>query len=549
MVYRMNKQKLILVCVGALPLVLCALAGCDQPSVAPVSGSPGLSLQFSSTQQTPPPEALVTIVERVRRISGPSSPSGEALRKSLAGFTPNEARIAVLDATRWENEEALFTALSSDTDTLYNYSSVSLGGDLWDNLVALFRGYTGTTYRFGGEYSLPVLFGAGRGVIKVNPGLNMFFASLREGRRTVYLFFSIQMIDPEAENTLIFSPFDILQRLLAHVGMWDPVTGWHDLDGGTNGEVLALEFAAGRLVAGGLFSEAGSVPASNVAAFDTSARRWLPLGSGLSGPVAALTVHQGSLYAISNSRPGVTPQTSGLFRWDGPTWTQIGPPFAGHGNALTSDGTRLYLGGNFAAAGGVTLNNIAAWADTSVAFSSLQGGTNGPVHAIAIGGAGAPLAIVGGSFTALGSVPPQTAANLGIWDTRRWSTVGTGSGGVTGAASSVRALLSLATELYVGGFFSLADGTVANNVVMYNGNTWVPLGGGIDGVVRALASDGLYVYAGGLFRTAEGFEVNNIAVWYGFGWYELGSGLDGPVNAIRTAGSRVFVGGSFLYTK
>jgi hypothetical protein len=110
-------------------------------------------------------------------------------------------------------------------------------------------------------------------------------------------------------------------------------------------------------------------------------------------------------------------------------------------------------------------------------------------------------------------------------------------------------LLSLATELYVGGFFSLADGTVANNVVMYNGNTWVPLGGGIDGVVRALASDGLYVYAGGLFRTAEGFEVNNIAVWYGFGWYELGSGLDGPVNAIRTAGSQVFVGGSFLYTK
>jgi len=374
----------------------------------------------------------------------------------------------------------------------------------------------------------------------------------------VYLYFSIQMIDAEGENTLFFSPFEIIQLLLSNVGVWSPTTGWRALDGGINGEVQALELLNGNLIAGGFFSVAGSVPANNVAEFDTAARRWRPMGAGLNGPVSALALHQGVLYALSNSRPTVTPRTSRLYRWDGASWIQIGAAMDGYAYALSSDGTRLFVGGQFATAGGVTMNNIAVWDDTIAVLSPLLGGgTNGAVYAIASGGAGAPLTYVGGTFTSVGTAPSIQVENIAQWDTRTWSTIGT-TGGVTGTVSGVRALLlsgPFNTELYVGGIFTQADIIPVNNVAMYNGNTWIPLGGGLDGPVRALAADTVTVpgsatvYAGGLFRTAEGFEVNNIAVWYGFGWYELGSGVDGPVNAIRTSGSLVYVGGSFRYTE
>ncbi len=528
---------------------LVALFGCEQQPAALDVQSSSISVQFDKSQQAPVPRQLAAVIERVRLLSGSPASTPAVLAKSSETFIPNEARIAVLDATRWANEEELLTALSNDSDTLYNYSSVTLGGDLWDNMVALFRGYTGETYRFGGEYYLPVLLGAGRGVISANPGLNMFFASLREGKRTVYLFFAIQMISAEGENRLTFSAYDVIQRLLSNVGMWDPATGWHALGGGTNGEVLALEFVGGNLVVGGSFTAAGSVAASNVAVFDTVNKRWQALGAGLPGPVCALTLHGGALYALSNSRPAVTTRSSGLFIWNGAAWAQVGQTFNDYARTLLSTGTDLYVGGDFTQAGAVTLNHLAVWADTSVTFSPVSGGTNGPVFALASGVAGAPLVYVGGAFTSVGVAPPLPVSNIALVDIRSWATVGTTTGITGGLGSGVRSLLSTGTELYAGGFFLQADAVPVTNVALYNGNTWVPLGGGINGPVRALASDGLYVYAGGLFRTAEGFEVNNIAVWYGFGWYELGSGLDGPVNAIQTSGPLVFVGGNFAYTK
>jgi len=545
----MGHGNLIRVLACAASVVTVLAGGCEWHASGPDAGPPRVSVTFGTGREAPTPEALTRLVDRVRSFSSSEGSASPPLGKTPGSFVPDEARIVVLDATRWKTEELLMTAMAQESDTVYDFSSLALTGDLWDNLVSLFKGYTGTTYRYAGEYYLPVFFGAGRGVISVNPGLNMFFAALREGRRTVYLYYAVELIPAEGETTLLLSPLNIVQRLLSHVGMWEPTTGWHALAGGTNGEVMALKMVGGTLIAGGSFTVAGSTSANYIAAYDTAGGRWIPLGAGLGGPVAAVEVHMSTLYALSNSKPSVTGQTSALFRWSGGTWIQDGPTFSGTGHSLTTDGTRLYIGGNFSQAGGVTLSNVAVWIDTSITFSPLAGGTNGPVYGIATGIAGAPLAFMGGAFTRAGSLPAVPVSNLARWDTRAWTPIGTGSGGVSGTASVIRCVLYSGTGLYVGGFFSLAETTPVNNVALYNGNLWVPLGLGMSGPVRALASDGVNIYAGGFFQSADGFEVNNIAVWNTSGWMPLDGGVDGQVSAIATAGTTVFAGGSFRYTK
>ena len=545
----MSIRLLLRTFASAAVAALLLASGCDQHAMDPGQGSPSVTVAFATEQATPTPEAIARLVDKVRALSGAEPTADPRLGKSLAAFVPDEARIVVLDATQWKSEEQLMTALAKEPDTLYNFSSLSITGDLWDNLVSLLKGYNGSSYRYAGEYYVPVFFGAGRGIISVNPGLNMFFAALREGRRTVYLYYSVVVIPAEGETTLLLSPLDIVQRLLSNVGMWERTTGWHAMAGGTNGEVTALKMVGGTLIVGGSFTVAGSTSANSIAVYDTSSRRWSALGAGLSNPVAALEIHMNTLYALTNSRLNITAPTSTLYRWSGATWVQVGPTISGRGNALATDGTRLYIGGSFSQAGGVTLDNVAVWTDTSTTFSALSGGTNGAVYGIAIGGAGAPLAFMGGSFSRAGAVPSIAVSNLARWDTRNWTPVGTGSGGVSGTASAIRSVLFAGGGLYVGGTFSSAELTPVSNVALYSGNLWLPLGLGIGGPVRALATDGVNIYAGGLFQVADGVGANNIAFWNGAGWLPLGGGVDGQVNAIATAGATVFAGGSFRYTK
>src|SRR3990172_7017874 len=48
--------------------------------------------------------------------------------------------------------------------------------------------------------------------------------------------------------------------------------------------------------------------------------------------------------------------------------------------------------------------------------------------------------------------------------------------------------------LYIGGFFSRVNYTDANNIAMWNGNAWLPLGQGVNNIVEAL-----YIHNGELY--------------------------------------------------
>ena len=106
-------------------------------------------------------------------------------------------------------------------------------------------------------------------------------------------------------------------------------------------------------------------------------------------------------------------------------------------------------------------------------------------------------------------------------------------------------------NLYVGGSFTTAGGVTANRIAKWDGTSWSALGSGVnDGDVSALAvdDDSGNLYVGGSFTTADGdVTVNHIAKWDGTSWSALSSGVNGgDVYALAFDSSgNLYVGGSF----
>jgi trimeric autotransporter adhesin len=191
----------------------------------------------------------------------------------------------------------------------------------------------------------------------------------------------------------------------------------------------------------------------------------------------------------------------------------------------------VYVGGSFSNAGGVAVNNIAAWDGGS--WSALGTGLNGTVNAIELSGSNV---IVAGDFTTAGG---SAANRIALWNGSAWSSLGTGLSG------TVRALAVSGSNVYAGGFFTTAGGNAANNIALWNGTAWSALGTGVNSNVNAITSGPGGIYVGGNFTTAGGTSANRIALWNGSVWSALGSGLNNTVNTLAVSGSNVYVGGDF----
>ncbi len=152
--------------------------------------------------------------------------------------------------------------------------------------------------------------------------------------------------------------------------------------------------------------------------------------------------------------------------------------------------------------------------------------------------------VVGGQFTIAGTT---RANNLAAWDGSRWHSFGLG---LVSNQASVRSLAVYNGQLVVGGRFDTADAVVVNNLARWNGTTFESIGGGVGGgsstVVNAIVvhpgTNNLFV--GGQFTTAGAGPALNVARWNGSSWFALGSGV-GEVNALRIYGNLVVAGGNF----
>jgi hypothetical protein len=212
------------------------------------------------------------------------------------------------------------------------------------------------------------------------------------------------------------------------------------------------------LYVGGYFNTAGGVPASKVAKWDGSS--WSALGSGMTpgGGVEALAVHDDgsgpALYAGGGFSSAGGVAASNIAKWNGSSWSPVGNGRGGAVLALAvfddGGGPELYAGGYFTILGGVTAQPIARWDGSS--WSPLGMGVNDAVVALAAhdDGGGSSL-YVAGIFTLAGGMAVNRIAK---WDGASWLPLGSG---LSGTAFDLEAHDDgSGAALYAGGSFDSA---------------------------------------------------------------------------------------------
>ncbi len=293
------------------------------------------------------------------------------------------------------------------------------------------------------------------------------------------------------------------------IGGWIPGIGTQ----GTNGTIYALAVhTSGDVIAGGSFTTAGGIPASNIARYNPTTGVWSPIGAGIIGNVRAIVA--------------------------------------------LPDGD-LVVGGNFGTAGSTAVNNIARCNPTTGAWSALGAGLTGgasPIVYTMLALSNGDV-IVGGVFSLAGAVAANNIARLNP-ATGSWSALGSGVTGAAPPAQTTAAALALSQtgEVYVGGIFTTAGGLAANNIARYSPatNSWSALGPGVSNIVTALTViPGGDLFAGGNFNSAGGGPALRIARYNPASntWSPLGSGLNGTVwSMVTLPGGDFIAGGQFSFS-
>lgn len=366
---------------------------------------------------------------------------------------------------------------------------------------------------------------------------------------------------------------------------WDG-TDWHNLNTGVNGIVRALYHSGTRLYVGGDFESAGSeLSADNFAAWNGSNWETLVLGASGGNGVFDITEWNNEIYAVGefNFIGGIS--AAGIAKWDGTSWTPLGAglsgPYSQNPSSIVATAGKLYVCGGFQSAGGTpTPSRCASWDGTSweaidlgpgVFATDLTVANGDPVAAcyrdesLGLGNYRA-LRFDGSTWHRLTDGDDLTSSKviaigdtiysggLGVlskWDGEKWAQFGNGLGFYdlrTDGFSKTRvnAIAISENNVFIGGFFVIANGQTCWNIARWDGSTWHPLGQGLNGTVHALAVHGDEVFAGGQFTEAGGLDSNFIARWDGHQWHPLGSGTDNIVRALAIDESgHLFAGGNF----
>lgn len=332
---------------------------------------------------------------------------------------------------------------------------------------------------------------------------------------------------------------------------------WTPVDGGTNGPVKVLLNASPPFLwLGGSFTQAGGLPAQNVAGY---AGGYVPFGNGITGTVTcgvvlggelflggsglggnsdlahwdgnqwtystvfegklpqitALHVHQGTLYAAGVSY-GFVGADYFVQALTGGTWHQVGDKFNNTVKTLGSFGTKLVAGGDFTSSIGLVIVETAHVAVLEDAgWLQLGDGLDGYVNVLAEGADGA--------LCAGGAMYQNGTARFGLALLDQGSTTWAHmlpdlAEYITPSAEpvEVRALVAMNPGFLVGGAFHYHQGSAeGQGLAAFTGvpNGLVPMAL-FNGPVNAIALDFGLVDAFGMYAAGDFTQQETDAVPY-----------------------------------
>lgn len=234
----------------------------------------------------------------------------------------------------------------------------------------------------------------------------------------------------------------------------------------------------------------------------------------------------------------------------GGTWTALG---TGANDiiidAAVDSAGRVFVVGQFTSIGGVSANRVAYFDPADGLWHAMGTGLSDKGFAVTIGPDG--LVYVGGLFVTAGGV---TCNLIAKWDPvgAAWSALGTGFGPTsTGAVEDL--VFGPDGKLYIGGFFTTANGESALGMATWDGNALNDVAGvnlsegnNVGVTTLAIGPSGK-IYAGGNFFTAT-YDFEDLAAFDPATgtWAEVDSEFNSPPTAIVAPDDGyVYAGGVF----
>lgn len=338
----------------------------------------------------------------------------------------------------------------------------------------------------------------------------------------------VDVLVPYNGDLYVGGRFDLIgQERYNYIARFDG-RNWYDVGGGVGVDAMGLVHAMlirdDVLYAGGMFDQAGLLPAKNAAVFDMKTEQWLPMGSSLNRPIRDMEFGpDGRVYACGEfSATWETNIPLGAFAvFDGADWQPVGGSFSGggrlgnktQGRDIAVLGDDIYVGGYFVYAGEgadlIEVNNIARW--DGERFHALEEGihndeTSLPAFVTAVASYNGSI-YVGGQFNRAGPAPANGVARWipGVG----WDTLGLG---ISGDNSHVRAFYADGNNLYVGGTFTYAGGDFdIQYMARWDGSRWHPMGQ-LSDQVKAIVPYRETLYIAGNFLGADNTAMY-IATW------------------------------------
>lgn len=101
--------------------------------------------------------------------------------------------------------------------------------------------------------------------------------------------------------------------------------------------------------------------------------------------------------------------------------------------------------------------------------------------------------------------------------------------------------------LFIAGAFTEVDGHQANSIIAWDGEDWVHLDNGVEGVIYDMHIHNDRMHIAGNFKLFGSSEYSSIAYWNDTEWVPLQTGYTGDIYKMETYQGRLHIGGGFQY--